>query len=435
MTPLILDGSNLCHEGQKKTGKFNTLGALIPCLLALLENRIEAWVIFDASFRHRLDKNSKASVDFETFLKEDERFRMAPAGTPADVFILEFAALRDFGVLSNDTFREYVKRKTKGKGPHFNGKPVSLHSFQMLMGAFVVPSLKIRYLIDEDALDVADIIAARTVIAPVKAVVDVRVKAAPTSSSDSARDAPAPLDFLIELSPLFLRAGDVFEVYRRVVGKAWKAGNSKKTAEDFALECFSQPVVYCEPPGRKKNDGYFFDARYDESMHRAVRSCLLDAGSKNPPLISARMLPLVATTRTRVLAFLELIHKDELASGFSFTQLCDEAELLGLPYYERYLRALLWALIAADGVCGADENERDIATILRGEMRVNPDENRTDMLNFLQRGILYLLADSDNVLPEVVISNLGWMFQLPEHESTRRAIIRGHLEWLKLEDL
>lgn len=402
---------------------------------ALHASGIEAYVIFDASFRYRLKKGSKAAADFETLLKKDEKFDLAPATTKADSFILEFAALRDFGVLSNDSFRDYVSRKGKANQPHYNGKPVTLHTFKMAMGGFIIPSLKISYLIDEGALDVADIIAARAAAPPAtKAGTGARAPTAQKGAGDRAPAAAAPLDFLLELSPLFLRAGDVFEIHRRLSVKAWKAGNSKKTAEDFARECFGQPVVYREPEGRKKNDGYFFDARYGESKHDAVRSYLLDAGSRMPPLVGARMLPLIATTRARLIAFLELIHKDDLASGFSFQQLCDKMVALGLPYYERYLRALLWALIAADGVRGADREERDIATILRGEMRVNPDENRSDMLNFLQRGILYLLADADNKLPEVIRVNFGWILQLPKDEKTRRAIIRGHLEWLALDD-
>jgi len=445
---LILDGSNLCHEGQKKTGKFKTLGALLPCLRALLESRIEAWVIFDASFRHRLDKTSKAAREFETFLKKDERFRMAPAGTPADVFILEFAALRDFGVLSNDTFREYVERKGKGKEPHFNGKPVRLHSFQMLMGAFVVPSLKISYLIDDDALDAEDIIAARAGPSQLSAKPAQRdtgrpaksrqgrtgpqkarpeTEGVPRAGQASNPDAePRPLDFLIELSPLFLRARDVFEAHRHLTGKTWKAGNAKKSAAEFAGECFQQPVNYQESAGREKNDGYFFDARYGEARHEAIRSHLQ---AENP-----RLLPLMASARGSVLRLLDLIHDSEFAAGFDFERLCARAETLGLAYYDRYLRSLLYALIAADGVRGADERETDIAVILKGEMRVNFDESQADRLNFLQRGILYLLADSDNNLPPVVRANMGWMFQLPKDEKLRKVIIKGHLDWLALDE-
>jgi hypothetical protein len=445
MTTLILDGSNLCHEGQKKQGKFKTLGALLPCLRALLENEIEAYVIFDASFRHRLEKESEAARAFETLLKEDDRFTMAPAGTPADVFILEFAALRDFGVLSNDTFRQYVERKGKDKEPFFNGKPIRLHSFQMLMGAFVAPSLRISYLINEDALRVEDIIAERDGAShPPK---EPAGRAAPANSADPAKAARnraeasggppdgqkqasgpglAPLDFLLELSPFFLRAGDVFEAYRHLTGKAWKSGNAKKTAESFARECFKQDIAYEEPPGQKKNDGYFFDARYGEAKHVAVRSHILET--------NRRMLPLVASPKIHVLHLLELIHDREFAAGFDVERLCARARALGLPYYDRYLRSLLIALIAADGVRGTDESEIDIAIILKGEMRVNPDENQSDMLNFYQRGVLYLLADSDNKLPELIRANMGWIFQLPRDEKIRRTIIKDHLAWLALGD-
>ncbi|MEA3044617.1 MAG: hypothetical protein QOH47_2455 [Sphingomonadales bacterium] len=445
MTKLILDGSNLCHEGQKKQGKFKSLGALLPCLRALLENEIEAYVIFDASFRYRLEKDSEAARAFETLLKEDERFTMAPAGTPADVFILEFAALRDFGVLSNDTFRQYVERKGKDKEPFFNGKPIRLHSFQMLMGAFVVPSLRISYLIDDDALRVEDIIAERDgAPRPAKAPAGAAAPAKPagpakapkakpdeTGGQPEAQEpephaGPGPLDFLLELSPLFLRSGDAFEVYRNLTGKPWKAGNSRKTAEAFAGECFSQDIVYVEPAGQKKNDGYFFDARYGAAKHAAVRDYLLEANRK--------MLPLIASPRVCVLQLLELIHDRELAAGFDLGQLRGRAQALGLAYYDRYLWSLLFALVAADGLRGTDESETDIATILKGEMRVNPDENQSDMLNFYQRGVLYLLADSDNKLPEVIRANMGWIFQLPRDDKRRRTIIRGHLDWLALDD-
>jgi hypothetical protein len=443
MTPLILDGSNLCHEGQKKGGKFNTLGALLPCLRALLDNGIEAYVIFDASFRWRLEKGSKAAEEFETLLDKDERFRMAPAGTPADVFILELAALRGFGVLSNDAFREYVERKGKGREPLFHGKKIQLHSFQMFAGVFVIPSLGIRCLIDDKALDVDEIIAARTgesqppgkpaTRAPARAAASGKAgRAAPAkpAAGRPAPDGPDPdasanaprLDFLLKLSPFCLRARDLFEVHRQLTGKPWTPGISKKTAADFGRECLARNIVYAEPADRKANDGYFFDARYSEDRHTAVRSYLL----KECP----RMLPLMASARGRLLPLLDLIHDKQLAKGFDFQQLCDRADALNLSYYRNYLHCLLYALIAADGVCGADPKETDILVILKGEMQVTSDESRSDRLNFLQRGILYLLAGPDNVLPELVGNNLGWMLQLPKDEKVMRGIVDAHLEWL-----
>ncbi|MEA3017088.1 MAG: Zc3h12a-like Ribonuclease domain, partial [Sphingomonadales bacterium] len=73
MTPVILDGSNLALWGQREKRNIRSLGALLPCLRALADKGIEAFVIFDASFRHRIDKKSRAAADFEQLLREDEK--------------------------------------------------------------------------------------------------------------------------------------------------------------------------------------------------------------------------------------------------------------------------------------------------------------------------------------------------------------------------
>jgi len=462
MTALILDGSNLCLQGQQKKRNIKTLGALLPCLRALLLRKIEAYVIFDASFRYRIDPKSTAATEYKALLDRDAKFQMAPAGMEADAFILEFAAVRDFGVLSDDMFKKYLTIKGQERAPHFGDKKIQLHKFQMMMGALVIPSLKIRYLIDESALDVDDIIAERNgssgrapapakapaakAAAPAKApaakapAAKAAAMSEPRDESAGGNDAPtrgkemdaAPanpeLDFLLELSPLCLRAGDVFETYRILTGKSWKAGNStKNTAEEFARERFSGDIIYVQPAERKPNDGYFFDPRYGEDNHAAVRSYLMEHCPK--------MLPLIASARNPVTRLLELIHDPELASGFELQQLYDRADALGIPHYRRYLRCLVYALIAADGVLGSDAEETDIETILNGEMHVVPDENRSDRRNYLQRGILYLLAGPDNALPEAIHANMSWMLQLPRDEKVRRMIINGHLEWLAQDEV
>ena len=454
MTAVILDGSNLSLWGQREKRHIKTLGALLPCMRALVDCSIDAYVIFDASFRYRIDKNSSAAADFETLLHEDENFQIAPAGTPADTFILEFAALRGFGVISNDTFRDFLKRQGK-QGLTFQGKPVQVHSFQMLMGGFVIPSLRIRYLIDEQQLAVSELLDARKNGAvrrtgrageappasprsggsgkgakaqppapPAKVPNRDAAKSEPVSAAPMAkpRRTPGEIDALIELSPLMLRAGDVFEAYRKVTGKAWKSRNSSKTAEAFAEECFGRPVHYRDVEGRKKNDGYFFDASCSEARHDSIRDYVT---SKSPKIV-----PLIASARTRLVPVLDLIHDDALAGGFTVDQLCARADALNIPYYDRYLRAALYALIAVNGVLGENERQTDISNILKGRMRVNPDESSSDRLNFLQRGILYLLSDQDNVLPDQVVSEMGWMLQLPLKPKIHDAIVRGHLEWL-----
>lgn len=440
MTALILDGSNLCLQGQQKKRNIKTLGALLPCLRALLLNKIEAYVIFDASFRYRIDPKSKAAAEYKALLDRDGKLQMAPAGIEADAFILEFAALRNFGVLSDDTFKTYLTIKGPKRAPHFQDKEIRLHKFQMMMGALVIPSLNIRYLIEEAALDVEDIIRERNG-SPAPAKASVAKAAAPGKPRDKRADGdeaptrgsaakPAPtgpeLGFLLQLSPLCLRAGDVFETYRLFTGKSWKANAKKQTAEEFGREHFPDASIYVQPPDRKPNDGYFFDPRYGGENHAQVRSHLM----KHCP----KMLPLIASARAPLLRLLDLIHDPELASGFEMQQLYDRADALGLPHYRRYLRCLVYALVAADGVLGRDAEETDIETILNGEMRAVPDDNRSDRLNFLQRGILYLLAGPDNALPDVIDSNLAWMLQLPKDVKVQRAIINGHLDWLSLDE-
>jgi hypothetical protein len=330
-------------------------------------------------------------------------------------------------VISNDAFRDFVDRRGKNKEPIFEGKPLQLHSFQMLMGGFVIPSLRIRYLIDEGALRTEDIVAARNLTAAA-------LPAAPKPPSQSKREpsgsfppaAPekhaSPLNDLLDLSPLLLRAGDVFEAHRKRTGKAWKPRTSHKSAVEFATECFSRPVGYRDVEGRKRNDGYFFDPQYDGPEHQAVRTYLLSACPK--------MLPLIASSRSRLVPILNVIHHPDVAKGFSIETLSACADALDISYYERYLRSALYALAAVNGVLGEDREETDISTILKGRMCVNVDETQSDQLNFLQRGILYMLADSDNQLPDLIIAQMGWILQLPRKPRVIEAIIRGHLDWL-----
>jgi hypothetical protein len=222
MTTLIVDGSNLCLAGQKRKREIRTLGALLPCLRALLAEDISAYVIFDASFRHRIDKRSRAAAQFEALLKRDDKFQQAPAGTPADDFILQLAALRGFGVLSNDTFSDHVTWKGKGKDKvaTLNGKAIQLHSF-MFMDGFLVPSLGISYDVNgSGGLSLDEIITARRQRSSPSA----RGPAAAAEPRPEKRSAPAGtagptgkiprLDFLLELSPLMLRATDMFDAHQ-----------------------------------------------------------------------------------------------------------------------------------------------------------------------------------------------------------------------------
>lgn len=431
MTTLIVDGSNLCLAGQKKKRGIKTLGALLPCLRALLAEDITAYVIFDASFRHRIDKRSRAAAQFEALLKRDEKFQQAPAGTPADDFILQLAALRGFGVLSNDTFSDHVTWKGRGKDKvaTLNGKPVHLHSFMFIeREGFVIPSLGISHRVDGGELSLDEIIAARRPhlsspprAAPATAAKPkVEARPAPARAASAAQKVPK-LDFLLELSPLMLRATDLFDAHQRVAGRPWNTADSTMSAEAFGRSCFARPALYKEREGRDRDDGYFCDPRYGKERHAEVRALVTE---RQP-----QMLPLIASARGRLLPLLKLLYGSEPAS-FTFERVCLRAKSAGLAYYERYLHSMLWALVASDGVEGADPEEDDIATILQGQMRVVPGVSQSEMLNFLQRGILYLLANEDDNLPELVLANVGWMLQLPKEERMQRAIMGGHLAWL-----
>ncbi|MEA3016069.1 MAG: hypothetical protein QOI38_791, partial [Sphingomonadales bacterium] len=309
----------------------------------------------------------------------------------------------------------------------FDGQPVALHSFQMLMGGLVIPSLRISYLIDESALGVTALIKARDGHSTPEPLPPPRAAEGPLQEKVSTPAANEQghlrvLDDLLELSPLILRAEDVFETYKRRTGKPWKGRSSSKGAEQFAAECFGRPASYRDVEGRKKNDGYFFDPQYDQAGHQAVRSHLLMSHSK--------VTPLIASDRTRLVPILDLVHDPSVASGFTMESLCRKADAAKISYYERYLRTMLYALVAVNGVLGENEGETDISAILKGTMRVNPEESRTDRLNFLQRGILYLLTDDDNRLPDLFVAQMGWMFQLPRTLKVREAITRAHLDWL-----
>ena len=109
--PILLDGTNICFWGRN-----DNRASLAPlqALVQVLDSEGADWqACFDASTRHHLAKNGKGEeLVYEQLLRDrPERFAEAPAGSRADVFLLEAAQAEPRAVIiSNDRYRDHEER-------------------------------------------------------------------------------------------------------------------------------------------------------------------------------------------------------------------------------------------------------------------------------------------------------------------------------------
>lgn len=108
---ILLDGTNICFWGRN-----DNTASLVPLqtLVQALDAEGADWqACFDASTRHHLAKSGKGEEQlYEEWLRNrPERFAEAPAGSRADVFLLEAAQAEPRAVIiSNDRYRDHEER-------------------------------------------------------------------------------------------------------------------------------------------------------------------------------------------------------------------------------------------------------------------------------------------------------------------------------------
>ena len=99
---VLVDGSNVAHSIE---GEPPHVANLIAIREKLREEGLEPIIVADAALRHQIDDPQR----YEKMI-DDGMVRQAPAGTDADYFILSFARELNAGVVSNDRFRDRIKR-------------------------------------------------------------------------------------------------------------------------------------------------------------------------------------------------------------------------------------------------------------------------------------------------------------------------------------
>ena len=134
----LLDGANILYWNQRSGVSLDCVKAITTYLKAKGEDYM---VIFDATTPYVLKKKQPAEhSEYESLLKNDpEHFMQAPAGTCADVFLLEEAkANQDAIILTQDLFRDH-----KYEYPEVLNQRGRIASGMFLNGKVVFPALKI----------------------------------------------------------------------------------------------------------------------------------------------------------------------------------------------------------------------------------------------------------------------------------------------------
>lgn len=133
----LLDGTNILYWNQRNGISLDCVKAITTYLKAKGEDYM---VIFDASTPYVLKKKQPAEhSEYESLLKRDpEHFTQVPAGTCADVFLLEEAKTNPEAViLTQDLFRDH-----KYEYPEVLNQRDRIASGMFLNGKVVFPSLK-----------------------------------------------------------------------------------------------------------------------------------------------------------------------------------------------------------------------------------------------------------------------------------------------------
>lgn len=100
----VMDGTNIAYVEATKDGR-PKVSNIMAVRSELQERGFKVLIIVDASLRHEIDDQQQ----FEA-LVDKQVVRQAPAGTDADVFILQTAAEHHAKVVSNDRFGAYEER-------------------------------------------------------------------------------------------------------------------------------------------------------------------------------------------------------------------------------------------------------------------------------------------------------------------------------------
>lgn len=100
---VVLDGSNVAHASMGNDKAKPMVANMIKLVNKLISRGFtEIIIIADASLRHRLIDKERMEE-----LENICEYRIAPAETPADVFLIEFIKIEGCLLVSNDTFREW----------------------------------------------------------------------------------------------------------------------------------------------------------------------------------------------------------------------------------------------------------------------------------------------------------------------------------------
>ena len=98
----VIDASNVVLHGPKVKKNVGRIENLLIAMKKLQDRGFKVIAIADASLRHKVDK-----PEILEKLIEKGKVYQAPAGTPADYFLLSIAD-REYGiVISNDVFKEW----------------------------------------------------------------------------------------------------------------------------------------------------------------------------------------------------------------------------------------------------------------------------------------------------------------------------------------
>ncbi len=100
---VVLDGSNVAHASMGNDKAKPMVANMIKVVNKLISRGFtEIVIIADASLRHRLTDKERMEE-----LEKICEYRIAPAETPADVFLIEFVKMEGCLLVSNDIFREW----------------------------------------------------------------------------------------------------------------------------------------------------------------------------------------------------------------------------------------------------------------------------------------------------------------------------------------
>jgi len=103
---VVLDGSNVAHAAMGNNKAVPMVGNMIKVVNKLLSRGFtEITIIADASLRHKLADKERLEE-----LGQICEYRIAPAETAADVFLIEFVKTEGCLLVSNDIFREWKLR-------------------------------------------------------------------------------------------------------------------------------------------------------------------------------------------------------------------------------------------------------------------------------------------------------------------------------------